>query len=282
MKCAWTSFLSIIPQWMRSELDGIFAETLMELRLRLDRAPELVTKNGSFQLKRNVKPEDLKFCINTASQYSPWSAWTSQLGYITATGGHRIGLCGQASVHNCKMSGIRAPTSVCIRIARDFSGLVKDQRLLTGSILIIGKPGAGKTTLLRDLIRFRSEHNPGSICVVDEKEEIFPVENNLFIFSPGCRTDVISGCSKAQGINCLLKNMGPHTIAVDEITAEEDCNSLLHAGRCGVDLLATAHAASKKDLIKRTVYQPIIQSQIFDYVLILQDDKTWSMERMNL
>lgn len=281
MKCAWTSFLSIIPQWMRSEVDALGAESLMELRLRLSRPPELVTKTGNLTLKNTVKTEDLKFCINTASQYSPWSAWTSQFGYITAAGGHRLGLCGQASTQNCKMTGIRVPSSVCIRIARDFSGLVNDQRLLDGSVLIIGRPGAGKTTLLRDLIRFRSEHNFGSICVVDEKEEIFPFENNSFVFPPGPRTDVVSGCSKGQGIGCLLRNMGPHSIAVDEITAAEDCDSLLQAGRCGVDLVATAHAGSKQDLFNRMVYRPIIQSQIFDYLLILRDDKTWSLERIS-
>lgn len=282
MTCAWTSFLSVIPAWMRSEIDLLAADTLQELRLRVDRFPELITMSGNLQLKSAVKYEDLKFCINAASRYSPWSAWTSRYGYITASGGHRIGLCGQVSVKDAVMTGVAVPTSLCIRIARDFKGLVKDERLLYGSVLIVGSPGSGKTTLLRDLIRFRSENNRGAIAVVDEKEEIFPTDNGKLYFPPGPRTDIICGCSKAQGIDCLLRNMGPQTIAVDEITAAEDCIALAHAGRCGVDLLATAHAGSKRDFIKRPIYRPIIESGIFEYLLILREDKTWTFERINI
>ena len=84
-----------------------------------------------------------------------------------------------------------------------------------------------------------------------------------------------------MGMEALLRTMGPETIAVDEITSATDCEGLLHAAWCGVSLIATAHAASKRDLISRPVYQPLVHAKIFDTLVILQKDKSWTIERMD-
>ena len=119
MRCAWKELLGILPPWLRQNVDRQGKTDLQELRLRLGLPPELVTARGSFLLDRAVSGDDLHFCINTASRYSPWAAATAAQGYITAPGGHRIGLCGEASVRDGVMTGIRNPTSLCIRVARD-------------------------------------------------------------------------------------------------------------------------------------------------------------------
>lgn len=280
MRCAWQPFLNLLPVWMREQIDKLGRESLQELRLRLLNQPELVLRNNSVYLQGIVKTDDLKFCVNMASKYSPWSANTVNRGYITAPGGHRIGLCGTAVTENGSMMGIRNLTSLCLRVARDFPGIAQKAGDLPGSILIIGKPGSGKTTLLRDLIRQKSDAGTGSIAVVDEREEIFPQSQNELCFPAGKRTDVLSGCSKSHGIECVLRSMGPDTIAVDEITAEEDCKALLHAGWCGVKLLATAHAGCRQDLYNRPVYRPILDSKLFDTLLIMKPDKSWQAERV--
>jgi stage III sporulation protein AA len=76
--------------------------------------------------------------------------------------------------------------------------------------------------------------------------------------------------------------MGPSCIAVDEITAQEDCHALIRAGWCGVSLLASAHAANKQELLSRRVYQPLVNCGLFDTLLVMLPDKTWRLERMNL
>ncbi len=279
MTCAWQAYLNLLPPWLRQQVDK-YDKTLLELRLRVEQPPELILRDTEICLNRKIDTDDLRYCINAASQYSPWCAGTIADGYITAQGGHRVGICGEAVISNGTMTGIQTSTSLCIRAARDFPGISKNLLKHNDSILIIGRPGSGKTTLLRDIIRQRSEENTGAICVVDERREIFPMYNGKYCFSPGRHTDILSAANKSAAINSVLRNMSPHTIAMDEITAKQDCDALLHAGWCGVCLLATAHAGSKKDLFSRPIYRPIIDSGLFDTLIILQSDKSWYAERM--
>ena len=280
MRCAWKELLDILPVWLRQSVDRQGRDTLQELRMRRNQPPELITATGSVLLTRVVTGDDLLFCVNTASRYSPWTAGTASQGYITAPGGHRIGLCGEAVIQQGVMTGIRSPTSLCIRVARDFPGIGAQAAGLKGSILILGKPGSGKTTLLRDLIRQISDRGPGSVAVVDERGELFPVCRQEICFPTGRRTDVLTGCGKDQGLDAVLRTLGPGTIAVDEITAEADCEALTRAGWCGVRLIATAHASDTRDLKARPVYRRLLENGLFENILVLQPDKSWKLERM--
>ncbi len=280
MRCAWRSFIDLLPPWMRDFVDKQGRDALQELRLRVNAPPLLKLKDKTIAMSRSVTSEDLIFCVNLVTKYSPWSVSTASKCYFTAPGGHRVGLCGVVAVSNGQAIGVRNVTSLCIRIARDFPGIAKEISNISGSVLILGKPGSGKTTLLRDYIRLLSTNHNDSVTVVDERQEIFPYFGGTFCFETGLNTDVISGCDKAMGIEAALRNTGPSIIAVDEITAADDCTALLRAGWCGVDLIATAHAGSRKDLFTRPVYRPIVESNLFDHLLIMHPDKSWHIERM--
>lgn len=278
MKCAWDALISVIPVWMRDTVDKQGRDELQELRLRINKPPLLILNNKYVTMNRFVTKEDLRFCINIVTNYSPWSVSSGINGYYTAPGGHRIGICGTITLSNGQPSVIQDVTSLCIRVSRDFPGITKDIIDLKGSVLIIGAPSCGKTTFLRDFARQLSDKN--CVSVIDEKQEIFPQYNGDYCFDTGVNTDVLYGCSKEIGVNLALRNLNPNVIVVDEITAKDDCNALLHAGWCGVDLVATAHASSRKDLFCRTVYQPIVQSGIFQHLIVLKPDKSWYLERM--
>lgn len=273
MTCAWNELLCILPPRFRGQVDKLGRDTGQNLRLRLGEAPELCRADGDCWLEGAVTREDLNFTINTASRYSPWAAASTAKGYITAPGGHRIGLCGEAVIKNHELSTLREISSLCIRIARDIPGAAEKLGSISGSILILGAPGWGKTTLLRDLIRQKSRQGL-HISVVDEREELFPAG-----LPRESRADVLLGCEKALGIEMLLRTMEPQVIAMDEITAEKDCQALIQAAWCGVTLIATAHASSLADYLHRDVYSPLVRQNIFSHIVILRSDKSWYLER---
>lgn len=273
MLCDWDNFLRLLPLSFRLAVDEQGRERLQELRLRLGAPPELVLPGKRLFLENTVTREDLSFCINAASQYSPWAASTMAKGYLTAPGGHRMGICGTAVCRDGAVTGFSEVRSLCIRIARDFPGIARKAEDLKGSILILGAPGWGKTTLLRDLCRSLSSRR--TVTVVDERGEVFPPG-----LAAGHHLDILTGCPKAEGIEMLLRTMSPDCIALDEITSEEDCEALIRAAHCGVDLIATAHAASMEDLFRRSTYRPLTAHRIFQTVLLLKPDKTYTVERM--
>ena len=276
MRCAWNMLLSILPVPIREGVDKYGRETLQEIRLRLSGNVILIRRNGDMTLPITVSREQLDFVINAASRYSPWAAATMADGYLTVSGGHRIGVCGETVVKGGQVTAFRRIRSLCIRVARDMEGVSGIMQIPTRSVLILGPPGSGKTTLLRDLIRRISDREQGSVAVVDERGELFPESVG---FTAGKNTDVLTGCPKPQGLLMALKTMGPGWIAVDEVTAKADCDALQEAAWCGVKLLATVHAANMADLRRRKVYEPLVSAGIFQNFIILQQDKSFRLER---
>ena len=266
----------ILPPWLRQERLGPM-EQLREIRLRKGCPVQLVTVSGEVWLERRAEGQDLDFTVNAACQYSPWTAETAAKGYLTAQGGHRIGICGTAVLQNGNVTGLRSISSLCIRVAKELRGIAGGFPLNGENVLILGPPGSGKTTLLRDIVRRLSEEQAGAVTVVDEREELFPAEAG---FQKGRRTDVLLGCPKPEGIDMALRTMGPSVIALDEITAEEDCAALLRAAGCGVQLAATAHAGNVQDWNRRTVYRQLRESGLFRWAAVMQKDLSWRMERL--
>ena len=258
-----TQLLAILPQRLRGE--GY--EEASEVRLRLGKRPRLVTGTGWRELEGPVEEAELRFVLNAASRYSPWTAESLREGYLTAPGGHRIGVCGDGNGE-----GITNVTSLCIRVARDVTGIAEGLPI-GESLLILGPPGSGKTTLLRDLIRRVSRK--AAVSVVDERRELFPAG-----FGRGENTDVLSGVDKPRGIDMVLRSMGPQVIAMDEVTCREDCEALIRAAWCGVRLIATAHAASVDDLHARHIYRPLAESGLFSRAAVLDCHRHWRLEEV--
>lgn len=282
MICQWQELMRLIPSWMRQAVDEQGREDTQEIRLRLHGRPELVKSSGSIWIDGIVSSEDISFCLNTSTRYSPWTSESITDGYITALGGHRIGLCGQCVYDGKILKNINGITSLCIRVARDYEGISKSVYQNKGSILIIGAPGCGKTTFLRDLIRRISDMGNRTVAVIDERRELFPYQNGTYSFERGKRTDVLSGCKKSAGLDMLLRTMGPSVIALDEITEQEDCRALSEAAWCGVQLIATAHASDRKDLFTRKIYSTILDTKIFSTLITIRPDKSWKEETLHI
>lgn len=255
--------LAILPQRLRQE----HYDEVSEIRLRLGKPPRLVSGGRWRDLNGPVEEKELSFILNAASRYSPWTAGSVREGYLTAPGGHRIGLCGEGNGEE-----ITAPDSLCIRIARDVTGIAAGLPT-DGSLLVLGPPGSGKTTLLRDLIRRISR--TATVSVVDERRELFPGG-----FCRGENTDVLTGLDKPRGIDMVLRSMGPQVIAMDEVTSQADCDALIRGAWCGVRLIATAHADSVQDLRQRPVYRPLVRTGLFTRAVVLDANRVWHLEEV--
>ena len=264
---------SILTPWLGQALKQHDMRGLQEIRLRTGESVQIIADKRNLTISRQVKAEDIHFCVNMATKYSPWAAETMKEGFISAPGGHRIGICGEAVSQSEQLRGLKNIRSICIRVAGDYPGIASKLRDVRGHILIIGSPGSGKTTLLRDLIRQFSEKE--NVGVVDQRGELFPA-----CFPTGPRTDVLTGCRKDMAIDMLLRTMSPDSIAMDEITKDSDCVALRKAAWCGVRLIATAHAADMDELNRRLLYKPMMRDGIFDTLIILNKDKTWRAVRV--
>ena len=273
MKCAWEELISILPNRIRTDVQRYASKDGQEIRLRLGEVPLIRCRSDVIRLPTVVNREELDFVINAASRYSPWAAETMAKGYLTAPGGHRIGICGEVIVINGIVKGFRSISSLNIRIARDFPGIAKPFAQESGNLLLIGPPGSGKTTMLRDLIRQYALKR--TVCVLDERGEIFPER-----LRAGAMIDVISGCNKTEGIDLLLRTMSPQIIAVDEVTEEQDAKTLIRAFHCGVQFIASAHAVDRQDLISRPIYKAILDSGVIRRLLILGMDQRCREEQV--
>ena len=273
MSCAWKELLSILPDRLRQDVDRLGRDKLTELRLRIGRPAELVLTERICSVGARITGVELEHLVNIVTQYSPWAAATVSQGYLSASGGHRIGLCGDVVMKDGHMAGIRSVTSLCIRVARDIPGVASSSGEIKGSMLVIGAPGWGKTTLLRDLARTVAKDR--TVCVIDDRGELFPQD-----IRRGHRMDVLTGSSKEEGILMALRCMGPEYIALDEITAAEDAYAVLQAHGSGVKLLATAHAGSLEDFRTRPVYRELLTHGVFTSAIVLSSDKSYTRERI--
>ena len=246
--------LRMLPQTVQIALTGIPDAQIEELRLRVGQKPAVLYAGGErpLSVQTVLLQKELQQTLLNASAQSQYAVQEQlRSGYLSLSGGYRLGVCGSAVVQNGCMTGLREISSLALRVPHDIRH--PPERLLPylqESCLLAGAPGSGKTTLLRSCIRALSE-NRQRVAVVDERLELAGAVHGVPQFDLGPCTDVLSGCPKGEGMLMLLRGMNPQWLAVDEITQPEDLAAIRQAGGCGVRLLATIHAGSVEELENR-------------------------------
>jgi stage III sporulation protein AA len=179
------------------------------------------------------------------------------------------------------------------RVAREMPGVadrlmpyvLSADRTRVLNILILSGPGLGKTTLLRDIARqlstgpewgSESERCRGAgaptgfrVGIVDERSEIAACSQGVPQNQLGPRADVIDGCPKAAGIMMMIRSMSPDVVVTDEVGRDRDANALEEASRCGVAVIATAHALDPEDAARRPVLREVLARGAFDRAVVL-------------
>ena len=76
----------------------------------------------------------------------------------------------------------------------------------------------------------------------------------------------------------LVRTMSPQWIAVDEITSQQDLEAMVQACYCGVNLLATAHGSSLDDLCSRPLYRKLVDTGVFQTVVLMDRNKNFALK----
>lgn len=275
--------------------DGGAALPWQEVRLRAGRPLMVVGAAGDAFLAPDGMPvrdpaaayhvtaDDIRRTLEMMSGSSLY-AWEEELrqGFITLPGGHRIGLCGRVVLRAGQVQTIKDIGSLNIRIAREVPGAAEavlpwifGDDGLPANTLVYSPPGAGKTTLLRELARQISRGRPDLLCpglrvgIVDERSEIAGTWQGRPTRDLGPRADVLDGCPKAIGMALLVRAMGPQVLVTDEIGRPEDAEAISEALRCGVRVLASAHAGNLDELVARPALVGLIGAGAFDRLVRL-------------
>lgn len=196
-------------------------------------------------------------------------------GYITIKGGHRAGVCGTAVLENGCLNTVTDISSINLRIARQVPGAAREiiSRLypFSGGVLIAGVPSSGKTTILRDLARSLSLGIGCRIMrtsVIDERGELSGTYSGRAYNDLGL-CDVFNGYPKGEGILQALRAMSPQVIICDELGSEEDCLLAEQGFNAGAVMIATIHASSYQELLRRRQARRLIDTGAFRTVVIL-------------
>ena len=281
-----TGFLTPELQSKLLLLPDKIKENAQEIRLRTGRAAIvecgmerffLTESGGQTKVKQTglfiMSAQLLSECFARLCNYSQHAYQTEiKSGYITVQGGHRVGFCGSAVCADGSISGIRNLSGMNIRIARQAKGVAEKtaQKLLFGStsgLLVAGAPSSGKTTFIRDLARILSDEK--KLAVIDQRGEIAGVYQAAAQNDFGVHCDILDGYPKPEGIEIATRVLSPEIIVCDEIGGSEEAKAILQAVHAGVTIMATVHAGSVEELLKKQHIRQLLEASVFENIVFL-------------
>lgn len=246
----------------RGRLGGL--SDVREIRVRLGGRCSLNIKGEYIPLLGTPSAEDMdeilmKLCDGSLYAYRD----NISSGYIPLGDGIRVGVCGMARYEGLGVVGISETSGFVFRIPG--VGCAFERELFAiwdvgvfHGMLIYSPPGVGKTTALRALAgHLGSGRLSKRVVVVDERCEFIDKDYRY------AQVDILRGYKKRQGIEIATRTLSPEIIMVDEVGGD-DAEALLRVIRCGVPVVATAHASDFEQLSSGTAISPLIDEGIFD------------------
>ncbi|AGB40507.1 stage III sporulation protein AA [Halobacteroides halobius DSM 5150] len=243
-----------------------------------------VTKNS--RQAHTVSKQEVQDTLNLMTNSSLYTLEEElRSGYLTLSGGHRVGLVGQVIRDRAKIKRIKHIAALNIRFCQEVIGAANGviNQIINGSndiynTLIISPPRCGKTTLLRDLVRQISngipkQFNGLKVGVVDERSEIGGAYQGVAQNQIGIRTDLLDRAPKPEGILLLIRSMSPNVIVTDEIGTKEDVDILLEALNAGVRVITTVHGSNLAEVKSRPSLAKLFKDNIFKRIIILSRAK---------
>lgn len=277
--------LSCLAQPLRGYLldnGNVLADKITEIRLRVNRPVCVqctserlyITASGRlspFYSDSLLKADRqmLESAVHTICEYSVYSRQNEiSEGFVTLLGGHRAGICGTAVMRGGVISNIRDISSLNLRFAREVRGcadnLLRRISNIKSGVLVCGAPNSGKTTFIRDLARQLSYRY--KISLIDERYELAACVGGEPQNDVGL-CDVYCGYPKAAAMIQAVRSMSPEIIICDEIGSAEEFDALAECRRCGVSVIATAHAENADSMI----FGQLLDTNAFSTAVFLKD-----------
>lgn len=305
------SLLKLLPQTISQRMRQLPREVaghLEEIRIREGRPLEVIadgrytfiTRDGGMTTDANAAylpdRDDCRHLLDVLTNHSIYSLEEElKRGFITVSGGHRVGLSGKAVTEQGKVKHLRDIASFNIRVAREVKDvsrkllpkLVDPASGILHHTLLVSPPQQGKTTIIRDIARLLSyggwhdnlSHSKAmKVGIVDERSEIAACRKGVPSFDVGPRTDVLDACPKAEGMMMMIRAMSPDVIIVDEIGRSEDVRAIHEALYAGIRVVATAHGYSFDEIGGRPMLRELMLDQVFSRYVVL--GRTYSIGRI--
>lgn len=192
-------------------------------------------------------------------------------GFVTLSGGIRVGVCGYARYDGGRVVGIGEISALVFRLpGQECSfgrALCERWRSIGGGMLICSRAGEGKTTAIRALAGLiGSGDTPMRVVVADERCEFQPDRY------ADAHVDILRGYRRPLGIDIAIRTMSAEVLIVDEISSPEDSHAMLSALGAGVSVIATVHAASLLDAMRRPYVRELIDGGLFESVCVIRRD----------
>lgn len=281
MKNTKETVLCHLPECYRMPLSAVSFDGLEEIRFRAKRPILLYYNKATLLLGQNgivrtphlalcPTAHDLEMLAACLCNHSVYACLDDlSCGFVTITGGHRIGFSGRGVIKENCISSIASISGINLRIAREHCGCAESlaSKLCSGNTvkntLLISPPQCGKTTYLRDLARIFSARY--KITIVDERSEIAGMQNGTPAFDIGLQTDVLDHFPKTEGMLLALRSLSPQILMTDELGDPRDNDAMMKLFGAGCKIIATLHGESLCE-IKKTKKELL---SFFDVAVLL-------------
>ena len=238
-------------------------KSISEIRLRAIGRSSVIFSAERVSLSVPITHGDIKQTLSLICGGSLYSYRDSiRDGYVTLGTGVRVGICGQARYDGGALVGVSEASSLIFRIPTGTSDnadeLYRARLNSRQGMIIYSRPGVGKTTALRTLAALIGGKGRMQVSVIDERMEFCPEDYR------GMSVDLYRGYKRERGMEIALRSASPDVMIIDEIGRREEAVSMLESLNSGVKVIATAHASSISELMKRVSLAPFFENRIFD------------------